>query len=378
MMPGGNSDVAHQVWTWVLADPEARAWLDGAPDEWGMEVNPVYATTAAANSNGTAFGSPTPDSFPKADPYCFQAPPRGQDNSIVPPPLCGTDWLPYTQTMRAAARQTRLADDLSKTVENRFALSSDQVYVRDQPQYLGSRAILSLTDTASAAQYGVQSARLSRAGDNGAHRSFIAPDTAGLTAGVAAMRPGADPAVLEPDPAANEPGAYPLTALTYAAIRPLEIDADARSDYAAFLDYAAGPGQVAGLELGQLPVGYAPLTPTLRTQATAAATAVRTLQRTPEAPAPVTTPPPVVTNNDTPTSDSTTTTTAAPAAETAAPAETVADTPEDLGLLTPIGAFARSGLVLPVLAVLAVLATLGALQITKSKRRRAVPQGGPT
>ena len=50
MMPGGNSDVARQVWEWVLADPEAKAWLDGGADPWGMRVNPVYATTAGANS----------------------------------------------------------------------------------------------------------------------------------------------------------------------------------------------------------------------------------------------------------------------------------------------------------------------------------------
>ncbi|MGZ7086124.1 MAG: hypothetical protein ACXVIH_07350, partial [Ilumatobacteraceae bacterium] len=48
-LPEGSSDAAQQLWAYVLADPEARAWLDGQPDPWGMKVNPVYATTAAAN-----------------------------------------------------------------------------------------------------------------------------------------------------------------------------------------------------------------------------------------------------------------------------------------------------------------------------------------
>ncbi len=381
VMPGGDSDVALAVWEWVLADPEARAWLDGAPDPWGMKVNPAYATTADANSNGTAFGDPTPVSFPKADPYCFQGAPRGTNNSIVPPPLCGTDWLPYTQSLRSAARQTRLADDLAKTVENPFALTSDQVYGRDQPQYLGRRAILSITDTASAAQYGVQAARLSRAGDDGADRQFVAPDTAGLTAGVGAMARGDVDAVLEPAPTTTAAGAYPLTSLTYASIRPLELDADARSDYAAFLDYAAGPGQVAGLELGQLPVGYAPLPEALRSQTTAAATAVRTLQPTPD-PAPVLSTPTNI-GSDTPalsSSSDTTPPTTAPGGGSAGPAEPVADTPEDSGLITPIVAFARSGLVLPVLAVLALASALGALEMTKRNRRgakRAAKKGLP-
>ena len=34
-----NSDAATSVWRWILADPEARAWLNGTPDR-GMQVNP--------------------------------------------------------------------------------------------------------------------------------------------------------------------------------------------------------------------------------------------------------------------------------------------------------------------------------------------------
>ena len=30
-LPDGNSDAAQQVWEWILADPEAKAWLDGSP-----------------------------------------------------------------------------------------------------------------------------------------------------------------------------------------------------------------------------------------------------------------------------------------------------------------------------------------------------------
>ena len=37
-VPTGNSDAAKQLWEWVLSDPEARSWLDGQPDEWGMRV----------------------------------------------------------------------------------------------------------------------------------------------------------------------------------------------------------------------------------------------------------------------------------------------------------------------------------------------------
>lgn len=278
LLPSRNSDTAMQVWEYVLADPEAKAWLDGAPDQWGMKVNPGYATKATANLSGAAFGDPPPDSFPKSDAHCYQAPPQGQNGSVVPPPLCGTDWFPYTQSLRDAARLTRTADDGARIVLDTLAVSADQAWKRDLPQTLGSRSMLSLTDSVSAAQFGLQMARLSRAGDSRAERVFVAPDTAGLTAGAAAMKARAEPAVREPDAAASAPAAYPLTALTYAAINPLSLDEQSRKEYAAFVDYAAGAGQVAGPELGQLPRGYAPLPASLREQAASAAKTIRELK----------------------------------------------------------------------------------------------------
>ena len=278
--PAGNSDVARAVWEYVLADPEARSWLDGNPDPFGMKVNPVYATVVAKNSTGTAFADPVPENFPKADPYCYQSANTGLQGEVKPPLLCGTDWLPYTNTMREAAHETRAADDAAKVVLQLAVDRPDQAWGRDIPQISGLRSILSLTDSASAFQFGIQTARLSRAGDDGTARKFIAADAGGLTAGLAGMKPGADLGVSEPDPKADAPGGYPLTALSYAAIKPLALDAPARKEYAAFIDYAAGDGQVSGPLLGQLPQGYAPLSPALVTQARGAADKVRTLTAT--------------------------------------------------------------------------------------------------
>ncbi len=281
-VPAGNSDVAQQLWEWVLADPEARAWLDGQPDEWGMVVNPVYATVAAVNSTGIAFGDPVPSSFPKADPYCYLGPARGVKNAVVPPPLCGTDWLPYKRSFAETAKVTRAASIGARIVDNPAATSSSEVWKRESPQYLGRRDVLALTDTPSAAQFGLQVARLSRSGDDGTDRSFVAADTEGLTTGVASMTPSSDPSVLKSNPSAVASGAYPLTTVTYAAISPLALDTTARVEYAGFVDYAAGPGQVPGLELGQLPKGYAPLPESLRSQTVATAEWIRTMVPAPE------------------------------------------------------------------------------------------------
>ncbi len=423
-LPAGNSDAARQVWEWVLADPEARAWLDGAPDEWGMRVNPVYATTAAANSNGASFADPVPGSFPKADPFCYQSPPRGIGNSVVPPPLCSTEWMPYARTFADAAQVTRLASDGARIVENPNARAPSEVWTRELPQLIGRRAMLSLTDTASASQYGLQVARLSRAGDNGAGRAFVAPNQQTLTAGVDSFAVGAEPQVLEPSPAATTAGAYPLTVLTYAAIAPLGLDDTARSDYASFIEYAADAGQEPGFEPGQLPGGYASLPLELRIQALFSAVIVRLLEPAPETPPPPTTTVeptaptssttvPIATSVVTPTqeveapsaggfpsgsqsgsgssgSSSRGSSTAAapvieaPAVEEVAVVEETTATvevealdevnPEQESsvpsLITPILAIGRSRYAVPGLGVVALASMLGALEVTKRPRRR--------
>ena len=48
---------------------------------------------------------------------------------------------------------------------------------------------MSITDSASAARYGLQTASLSRAGDDTANPAFVRPDAAGILAGEQAMTP---------------------------------------------------------------------------------------------------------------------------------------------------------------------------------------------
>jgi len=62
--------------------------------------------------------------------------------------------------------------------------------------------------------------------------------------------------------------------LTYAAATPTSLDATDRQNYATFLQYAAGAGQVSGVEVGQLPPGYVPLPSALQSQALSAAATI--------------------------------------------------------------------------------------------------------
>jgi len=88
---------------------------------------------------------------------------------------------------------------------------------------------------------------------------------------VGAAAPGAEPGVLDVDPATPAADAYPLTALSYAATAPAALDADAGKAYASLLRYIATDGQHSGVANGQLPPGYAPLPEALRSQTLAAA-----------------------------------------------------------------------------------------------------------
>lgn len=369
VLPSRNADASRVVWQWILADPEAKAWLDGAPDPWGMKVNPVWSTAAATNPSGIPFAADgPPDSYPKNEPYCFQAPTLPGTPPVVPPPLCGTDLLPYSQGYGESARAVRIADDSARTLPNDFAASPDQFWKRSGPQVAGTRAILGLTDSPSATRFGVQMARLSRAGDNSASRRFIAADTAGLSAGIVAMTPKTERAVRELDPLAAAPDAYPLTVLTYAALRPLSLDATARAEYASFLDYVGGVGQTPGLEPGRLPQGYAPLPEALRNQTIEAARTVRDLQ-------PATAPPVEVNSFSTFSTPSFTTATTVPSAADPVPVVTATVTDDVPLALTPVVALARNRFVVPALAGLALFAALTALEITRRPRRVAKPSG---
>ena len=176
--------------------------------------------------------------------------------------------------MNAAAQAAADANDGGKTTPDPNATSADTAWSANGPQKSGTYFTLTVTDSASAAQYGLQTASLSRAGDDGTTRTFVAPDEQSLSAGEEAMVPSSVPGVLLTNPAATAPDAYPLPVLTYAATTPVSLAATDRQNYATFLRYAAGAGQTPGEGVGQLPPGYAPLPAALQAQTLAAVNSI--------------------------------------------------------------------------------------------------------
>ncbi|MEV6816366.1 hypothetical protein AB0M52_30230, partial [Micromonospora sp. NPDC051296] len=315
----GNFSAAREVWRWILGDASARAWLAGQPDGLsgpdggpGMRVNENYkfVTTDGAQ-----------DYFPRTDPSCLpplHSPLLEDWQQEVDPGRCTLDLFPYASSIGEAAYQTLRADTKQLSGwQPSFDPAIPGRYGKEPPKQVGQRFALSITDSASAARYGLHTAQLCTAVSD-AEGKLTANDcraatTSGMLTAANAMVPSGVTGVRVIDPArvARLPGAYPLTMVTYAAADLTE-DATARRDYAALLRYATGSGQAPGHLPGQLPAGYAPLPQFLRVEALQAAdkleryvapspTPEPTSQPTPQPSATNTTAPPAPSTNPEPT-----------------------------------------------------------------------------
>lgn len=266
----GNSAAARDLWRWILSDPDAKAWVQGQRDDGqGMWVNPAYKDL---------FATPQ-ETFPKSDPGCYREtrfePIQGRNVEF---PLCTLDKWPYMGSMSEAALQTLRAatkgkeQPLRPDPNNPGDATPCCRYADMARKSPGSRFVMSITDSASAAKYGLFTAQLCKTKRDSAG-NYVADDcraptreavTAAAATAVASEVRGAS--VIDPVKAWATPGAYPLTSVSYAVADTSE-PAAARKEYARLMRYAAGAGQDPGEAWGQLPEGYVPLPAALREQA---------------------------------------------------------------------------------------------------------------
>lgn len=248
--PIGLSDANGTVWRWIADDEDASAFIEGKPDPWGAVVNPHYEDMVLDRQD-----------FPRTDPSCTPYT-SGQAD------LCSLDWLAYAADFHSAARGA--IRGLTLATAN-WDFSADPPRYKASPaQPPGERAVLALIDTATAERYQVPMASLL----NGAGE-YVAPTPAAMTAAIPGLEDTTVPGVMEANPGMSNKGAYPLTQVTYAVTSPDRLTQDEAQDYAEFVEYAATDGQIPGIEPGQLPDGYVPITPAMRTQALAAAKLIR-------------------------------------------------------------------------------------------------------
>ena len=264
VVPLGLSDATAQLWDWLRADADAKAFLNGKADPHGAVVNPYYR----------GLDLPRAD-YPKSDPGC-------QEFGDGRPVLCTLDALAYAADLHEAARGAARGDTLARNYWDPNAAPPS--WRKAPPQLSGARAVLVLADTATAERYSLPTAALRNAAG-----VFTRADGTGLLAGLAAATPDGD--VLVTDPSVRARAAYPLTTLTYAATAPARLTAGDAKAYAAFVRYAVTDGQVPGTDAGRLSPGYVPLPKAQRDRALAVATRIArrdagTAPATPQTPAP--------------------------------------------------------------------------------------------
>ena len=265
MVALGATDAASQVWDWLRSDADARDFLNGVSDPNGMVINPTYKALGLGTDT-------TVDSYPKADLS------TGTAQSSSPASGYGTlDLRPYTLDMDDAATRTLKADAGIKLVWDNT--KSPPAFGANGAQPPGARFELSLTDSSSAALYGLQTAEIVDSAGNS-----IPATTSTVTAGVASMVASGTPGVLINDPNAIKSGAYPLSMLTYAAVNICGSSMSALKAYKGFLNFADGAGQDPGDTPGDLPPGYIPLNSSLLAQDRVAVKAIGAEISSPQCP----------------------------------------------------------------------------------------------
>jgi hypothetical protein len=269
-----DSDMTYALSQYIAADPEAVRWLQGSPDPWGMRVNPHYEIDLPASDTSVAqhFTLPT-DSWPLLDGFEL-----GSAALVNLPCLKG---MPYFGQI---AHPVSLISTVEQDVE--FALSNSQtscpVSDPNDPAYfvpktagrqsIGKRFVLGIVPLTAVDRYGLRAAALQTTSSVGtrtqfttaAGRQFVAPDKAGLQAAAALLTPDTTDGAWELpyDKLATTSGstAYPGFMPVYADVPVSGLDKSDAARAAALLRYAAGPGQVAGGDVGQLPAGALPMT----------------------------------------------------------------------------------------------------------------------
>ena len=258
-----DSDVMWALTAYINADPEARAFLDGQHDPWGMVVNPSYKGISLPTASW-----PLLDTFVPTKLYGTGANPC-LDGSSIP-------WLPLV-----AAPVSAMA---TITLNMQFDVANSQINCLNgglQNQKLaavgreatGQRFLLGVTSLGDANRYALATASLESQTSASAldkftdstGRTFVPPSDASLSAAVKMMAADrtANTWLLPYDKLRSDSAgaqAYPGTLLVSMDVPTSGLPKAEAAHYASMLRFFVGKGQTHGFGNGQLPPGFVPLT----------------------------------------------------------------------------------------------------------------------
>ncbi len=246
-----DSDVIEALTTYINDDPTARAWLDGQPDQWGMVVNPAYEGIALPVDQWPLLSTFEPTAWYDADQNdCLHIDPV-PFQPLVAAPLASLEDISESMQFAIANPTTVCSQPEAGSVGEKLVAAGRQT--------VGHRFMIGITPLADNARYGIAAAALQTTDG-----TFVAPDTASLTAASALLQPdpttGTWPIPYGEFEQAAGSAAYPGTMVVYAAVPTSGLPSADASEYASLLRFAATTGQTPGAGVGQLPTGYLPMT----------------------------------------------------------------------------------------------------------------------
>ena len=220
----GHSDMTWFVTRWIAANADAKQFLDGQFDPWGMHINTAYMGPANLTY-------PT-DAFTAQDSY----------------PVIQHRYSPVFPLSLAASYQAQNWEPGTSYIKDQFGN-----FPKDPIQPPGQRALFAILDEGDTAAFRFPVAKIPNATGH-----YVRPSRSAMAAALTHMQSDGN-GTQQVSLTSTNKAAYPLTMVIYAMVPTSGTPHKTAAAMARFLDFAAGAGQQEGVRPGQLPPGYLPL-----------------------------------------------------------------------------------------------------------------------
>lgn len=238
-----SSDVMTSLTSYIAADSEARSFLEGKADRWGMVVNPSYRGLKLPVAEW-----PLLDTFvPEYDLDCQQQLSTPYFTQLAAP----------VSSLRTIAEAVLDAWPNVQTKCERPSSSDPYKFGRADRQGVGARFMLGVVSLGDAERLGLRTAAVRTSA-----KTWVAPTRSSMAAAVStatAVKGSTGAFEITPRALAKRPQAYPGTMIVYTVARTRGLAAKDAEHVAQFIRVATTEGQRPGSANGTLPSGYLPI-----------------------------------------------------------------------------------------------------------------------
>jgi hypothetical protein len=268
IVASGGADMTYELTRWIWSDPDARAFLQGSADPWGMHVNEAYLGVFR-----TGQSYPIPD-FLEEDGGFSQTPTQALNGPA--PQWVATmqaTWNPVTGQDNVDGdllgwKSTGISFGVTCEVATLDCGSTSDPYSQsaNPAEYLGQRTLFAVVDTGDSGAYQFPTAKLVNQAGNAE-----GPTTDAMTAALDSMQTNPDKITQFQNFSDTASDAYPLAEVQYAMV-PTCGEPQATAQAIANFLTDVGNSQIYGTGVGELPGfgGYLTLSAAQQAQTLAA------------------------------------------------------------------------------------------------------------